>query len=55
MPEGGEEMELEEPLEEPVEEPVEEPMADMGGEEEEIMEALKGINYVPGKRKLLKK
>ena len=56
MPEGGEEAELEEPLEEPAEElPAEEPMDDMGAaeEEEEIMEALKGINYIPGKKEIV--
>ena len=34
----------------------EEPMGDMGAledEEEEIMEALRGINYVPGKKEII--
>jgi len=53
MPEGAGEEPLEEPLEEPVEEPLEEPVGDMGAEEEEIMEALKGINYVPGKKEVV--
>ena len=54
MPEGGaEEPEMDMGGEEM---PAEEPEMDMAGEEEaeeEIMEALKGINYVPGKKEIV--
>ena len=56
MPEGaGEEDPLEDPLEEPLEEPVgEEPPAEFPPEEEEeILEALKGINYIPEKKEVV--
>ena len=54
MPEGGA---AEEPMDDLGGEdlPAEEPMDDMAAaeEEEEIMEALKGINYVPGKQEIV--
>jgi hypothetical protein len=56
MPEGAEE---ELPAEEPMDDmgaeemPAEMPMDDMAGEEEEIMEALEGINYVPEKKEIV--
>ena len=51
-----EEAPLEEPLEEPMdaEVPAEEPMgAEVPEEEEELLEALKGINYVPEKKEIV--
>ena len=51
MPEGADE---EAPMGEPMDEPMDEPMGEpMGDEEEEIMEALKGIDYVPGKKEVV--
>ena len=56
MPEGGaEELPAEEPMDDMAGEelPAEEPMGDMADEEEEIMEALKGIQYIPEKKEIV--